>query len=108
LPNPEQGWCGITSCDGMCNKFWDDGPCWKTANEVCSAIWMGRQEWISSSLFQRPDVFSFFARSCLYLQRKICVHERMHLFWAKSILHRPSEGGFTGWKFGQTCIPQCR
>jgi hypothetical protein len=31
--------------------------CCKTANEVCSAIWMGRQEWISSSLFQRPDVF---------------------------------------------------
>jgi hypothetical protein len=41
------------------------------------------------SLFQRPDVFWFFARPCLYLQRKICVHERMHLFWAKSILHRP-------------------
>ena len=58
-------------------------------NEVCSAIWMGRQEWISSSLFQRPDVFWLFARPCLYLQRKICVHERMHLFWAKSILHRP-------------------
>ena len=36
------------------------------------SIWMGRQEWISSSLFQRPDVFWFFARPCLYLQRKIC------------------------------------
>jgi hypothetical protein len=36
-------------------------------------------------LFQRSDVFQFFARPCLYLQRKICVHERMHLFLAKSI-----------------------
>ena len=39
------------------DKYLDDCPCCKTANEVYSAIWMGRQEWISSSLFQRPDVF---------------------------------------------------
>jgi hypothetical protein len=44
------------------DKYLDDCPCYKTTNEVCSAIWMGRQEWISSSLFQRPDVFWLFAR----------------------------------------------
>ena len=39
------------------DKYLDDCLCCTTANEVCSAIWMGRQEWISSSLFQRTDVF---------------------------------------------------
>jgi hypothetical protein len=79
------------------DKYLDDCPCCKAANEVCSVIWMGRQEWISSNLFQRPDVFWFFARPCLFLQRKICVHERMHLFLGKSILHRPLPS--PSWRF---------
>ena len=62
------------------DKYLDDCPCCKTANEVCSAIWMGKQEWISSFI-SKARCFPIFCKTLFVLAKEnLCAWKDAFVF----------------------------